>query len=96
MVTDINPFQYVLTRPIIGGKYNKWIFIFQEFDLNFTSAKSKKSLVFVELISYFSRIDEEIFHDDSFMYEHILLISSSDPCYGDILIYLQTLYTSSS
>jgi hypothetical protein len=43
---DVNPFQYVLTRCIIGGKYNKWIVILQEFDLDFASAKSKKSLVF--------------------------------------------------
>jgi hypothetical protein len=29
VVVDINPFQYVLTRRIIRGKYNKWIFILQ-------------------------------------------------------------------
>jgi hypothetical protein len=91
MVVDINPFQYVLTRRIIGGKYNKWIVILQEFDLDFASAKSKKSLVFAELMSDFPRLDEDIFHDDSFMDEHIFLISSLDPWYGDILIYLQTL-----
>jgi hypothetical protein len=91
MVVDINPFQYVLTRCIIGGKYNKWIVILQEFDLDFSSVKSKKSLVFAELMSDFPRMDEDIFHDDSFIDEHIFLISSSDPWYGDILIYLQTL-----
>jgi hypothetical protein len=53
VVSDVNQFQYALTRCIIGGKYNKWIFILQEFDLDFASAKSKKSLVFVELISNF-------------------------------------------
>jgi hypothetical protein len=53
VVADVNPFQYVLTRRIIGGKYNKWIVILQEFDLNYASAKSKKSLVFAELISEF-------------------------------------------
>jgi len=52
VVADVNPFQYILTRRIIGGKYNKWIVILQEFDLYFASSKSKKSLVFVELISY--------------------------------------------
>ena len=29
--------------------------------------------------------------EDSFLDEHIFLISTSDPWYGDILIYLQTL-----
>ena len=53
MVADVNPFQYVLSRCIIGGKFNKWIVILQEFDLDFQSAKSKKSLVFTELILEF-------------------------------------------
>jgi len=35
---------------VSGGKYNKWIVILQEFDLNFMSTNSKKSLVFTELI----------------------------------------------
>jgi hypothetical protein len=42
----VHAVQYVLTRCIIGGKYNKWIIILQEIDLDFSLAKSKKSLVF--------------------------------------------------
>jgi hypothetical protein len=91
VVVDVNPFQYVLTRRIIGGKYNKWIVILQEFDLDFASVKSKKSLVFAELISDFPRLDEDVIHVDSFADEHIFLVSSSDPWYGDIVLYLQTL-----
>ena len=55
--------------------------------MDFQSAKSKKSLVFAELIVEFPVAIEE----DSFPYEHIFFISTSDPWYGDILIYLQTL-----
>jgi hypothetical protein len=91
VVADVNPFQYVLTRRTIEGKYNKWIVILQEFDLDFASTKSKKSLVFVELISDFPRLDEDVIHVDSFADEHICLVSSSDPWYGDIVLYLQTL-----
>ena len=29
IVAYINPFEYILTEHIIGGKYNKWIVIFQ-------------------------------------------------------------------
>ena len=50
VVAHVNPFQSILTRRMIGGKYNKWIVILQEFDLKFVSAKSKKSLIFAELI----------------------------------------------
>ena len=35
VVADVNPFQYVLSRWIVGGKFNKWIVILQEFDLDF-------------------------------------------------------------
>jgi hypothetical protein len=79
VVVDVNPFQYVLTRRIIEGKYNKWIVILQEFDLDFASAKSKKSLVFTELISDFPRLDEDVIHVDLFADEHIFLVSLSNP-----------------
>ena len=88
MVVYVNPFQYVLSRRIIGGKLNKWIFILQEFDLDFQSAKSKKSLVFAELISKFPTKEIIVAEEDSFPYEYIFLISTFDPWYRDILVYI--------
>ena len=79
VVAHINPFQFVLTRRMIGGKYNKWIVILQEFDLEFVLAKSKKSLIFVELISNFPNLDEEEVHEYSLIDEHIFLISTVEP-----------------
>ena len=61
VVAHMNLFQVVLTRRMIRGKYNKWIFILQEFDLEFVSAKSKKSLIFGELISDFPSEEERKF-----------------------------------
>jgi len=58
----------------------------QEFDLEIQSAKSKKSLLFAELISKFP--SEYFEENESFPDALIMLISSSDPWYGDILIYL--------
>ena len=75
---------------MIGGKYNKWIVILQEFDLEFVSVKLKKSLILAELISYFSSEAEELVCEDMFVDEHIFLISTLDPWYGDIIVYLQT------
>ena len=79
---------------MIGGKYNKWIVILQEFDLEFVSEKMKKSLVFVELISEFPSETEELVCEDTFVYEQIFLISTLDPWLGDIIVYLQTQRTS--
>ena len=54
-------------------------------------AKLKKSLILFELISYFSNLDEEEVYEDYFVDEHIFLISTIDPWYGDIIMYLKTL-----
>lgn len=72
---------------MIGGKYNRWIFILQEFNLEFMSAKSKKYLVFVELLSELP-FEEEIIHEENFLDENLFLISSQDPSYLDIIVYL--------
>ena len=76
---------------MIRGKYNKWIVILQEFDLEFISVKLKKSLIFLDLISDFPSVEEEEVYEDMFVDEHIFLISTLDPWYGDIIIYLQKL-----
>ena len=91
VVAHVNPFQFVLTRRMIRGKYNKWIFILQEFDLEFVSVKSKKLLIFADLISDFPNLEEEKVYEDYFVDENIFLISTMDPWYGDIIMYLQTL-----
>ena len=53
--------------------------------------KSKKSLIFAEIIYDFSSLDEGEVHEDSFFDEYIFLISTVDPRCGDIIVYLQTL-----
>ena len=88
VVADVNPFQYVLSWRIVGGKLNKSIIILQEFDLDFQSTKSKKYLVFAELITEFPVEKDVAIEEDSFPDEHIFLISTYDPWYRDILVYI--------
>ena len=90
VISDCNPMIYILTRQLLGGKYSKWIVILQEFDLEFEKSKSKKSLVFAELICDFPRVDEETVAEESIIDESLFLISTLDPWYGDIIVYLQT------
>lgn len=73
-----NPSQFVLSRKVVGGEYNRCIIILQEFDLQLLSAKSKKSLVFVELVSELP-CEEDIVYEENFPNEHVFLISSQDP-----------------
>jgi hypothetical protein len=70
--------------------------ILQEFNLDFVSSKSKKSLVFAELISELSVESGDVVPEESPIPGDMFFIESSDPWYGDILIYLQTLKCSTS
>jgi hypothetical protein len=91
VIAVVNPFQYMLTRRVIGENISRWIVILQKFDLDFISAKSKKSLVFVELISALLFELGDLVPEESPIRGDMFLITSLDPWYGDILIYLQTL-----
>ena len=81
---------YILTKQLLGGKYSKWIVILQEFDLEFEKSKAKKSLVFAELMCDFPSTDTETVAEESIADESLFLISTLDPWYGDIIVYLQT------
>ena len=82
--------QYSLSRQILRGRYSKWIIILQEFELEFSIAKTKKYLVSVELMSNFLQVNGKSMVQDSLPDESLFLIDSSDSWYWDILIYLQT------
>ena len=90
VLADQNPMYYILTHQVIGGKYSRWIVILQEFDLEFSKATSKKSLVFAKLMCDLPCASMESKPSDSFSDEFLFLISTTDPSYGDLLIYLQT------
>jgi hypothetical protein len=81
----------MLKRWVIGREINRWIVIFQEFDLDFVSAKSKKSLVFTELISECPVESGDVVPEEFSIRGDMFLITSSNPWYRYILIYLQTL-----
>ena len=50
--------------------------------------KIEEIVNFAELIFDFPSEKEEKVYDDTFVDEHIFLISTLDPWYGDIIIYL--------
>jgi hypothetical protein len=62
--------------------------ILQEFDLDFERAKSKKSLVFTELICDLPSTETKNVAEDSLPEKSLFMISSDDLWYGDIIIYL--------
>jgi hypothetical protein len=56
--------------------------------LDFVFAKSKKLLVFAELILELLVESGDVTPEESPIKGDIFLITSSDPWYGDILVYL--------
>jgi hypothetical protein len=79
IIVVANLFQYISTRRVIDGKISRWIVILREFDLDFVSAKSKKSLVFAELISKLLVESGDVTPEESPIKGDVFLISSSDP-----------------
>jgi hypothetical protein len=80
----MNPFQYMLTRRVIGRKISIWIVVLQEFESDFVSTKSKKSLIFTELISKLPVESGGLMPKESPIRGNMFLIT----WYRDILIYL--------
>jgi len=90
IIFDCNPMQHILTKHVLGGKYSKWIVILQENDLDFEKAKSKKSLVFAELIFLLPSPNTQSVVEYLIPDENLFLIDTLDLWYGDIIHYLQT------
>ena len=80
---------YILKKQLLGGRYSKCIFILQDFDFEFEKYKSKKSLVFAELMCDFPNTKMETVVENPIADESLFLISTLEPWYGDIIIYLQ-------
>ena len=76
---------------MIGGKYNKWIFILQEFHLDLVLAKSNKSLVFARLVLDLPSLDDDEIQKYFFVDKNIFLILTTNPWYSDMNIFIQTL-----
>ena len=81
--------RHILSHQVIGGKYSKLIVILQQFDLVFTGAKAKNTLLFTELLLDLPIIDPNEIAHEPLLDEAIYLIDTTDPWYGDILVYLQ-------
>eukprot|EP00253_Pinus_taeda_P032415 PITA_32415 len=89
VISECNPMTYILTRQLLEDKYSKWIVILHEFYLVFTTAQSNKSLVFTELTCSLPSKSLPTSADEQLSDETLFLISTLDPWYGDIIVYLQ-------
>eukprot|EP00253_Pinus_taeda_P032671 PITA_32671 len=80
ILSDCNPMTYILSRQLLGGKYSKWIAILQEFDMELKKSKSKKALLFAELLCDLPSSSNDATSEEAIVDENLFLVSSSNPC----------------
>jgi hypothetical protein len=90
VITDSNPMQYFLSRRQVNDKFTRWIVILQEYDLDFSTPKSKKALILAELVMTLPSDTPSAPVNTDFPDEHLFYIASDDPWYDDLIIYLRT------
>jgi hypothetical protein len=74
----------------LTANFPRWIVILQEYDLEFSTPKSKKALVLAELVTALPSDTPSAPVNTDFPDEHLFYIASDDPWYGDLLVYLRT------
>jgi hypothetical protein len=77
--------QYLLNRRQINEKFSRWIVILQEYDLEFSTPKSRKALVLAEPVTTLPSDTTSTPINTDFPNEHLFYITSDDPWYSDLL-----------
>jgi len=90
VVENANPMQYILGHRVINGKYAWWVIILQEYNLEFSTPKSKKALAIAKLITDLPSGTCDPPLNDQMTDKHLFHISWSDKWYRDILTYFRT------
>jgi hypothetical protein len=85
-----NPMQYFLSHRQVNVKFSQWIVILQEYDLKFSTLKSKKALILVELFTTLASDTTNAPVNTDFPDEHLFYITLDDVWYDDLLVYLRT------
>jgi hypothetical protein len=89
VVANSNPMQYLLSCRQVNEKFSRWIVILQEYDLDLSTPKSKKALVLAKLVTTLPSDTTSTPINPDFLNEHLFYITSDDPWYGDLLVYLR-------
>ena len=81
---------YLLSLRLVQGHVAKWIVILQEYDLEFVTPKGTKALVLDSLMAYFPSPYTSPPITINLPNEFLFVISTKDPWYVVILLYLHT------
>jgi hypothetical protein len=92
VIADSNPMQYLLNRRQVNGKFARWIVILQEYDLEFSTPKSKKALVLADLVTDLPSNTPSAPVNTDFPDEHLFYIASDET----IPLTLQRVFSSTT
>ena len=81
---------YLLSHRLLQGRAAKWVVVLQEFDLEFVSPKSTKALTLATLMTDLPPLTMSSPPKDDLPDDFLFVISTDDPWYGYILLYLRT------
>ena len=87
---DSNPMRYLLSHRLLQGHVDKWVVVLQELDLEFVSPKSTKALALAALMTDLPPLTVSSPPKDDLPDDFLFIISTEDPWYRDILLYLRT------
>ena len=82
--------RYLLSCRLLQGRAAKWVVILQEFELDFGSPKRTKVLTLATLMTDLPPLTTSSPPRDDLLNDFIFVISTDDPWYGYILLYLRT------
>ena len=90
VVVDSNPVWYLLSCHLLQGPVAKWVVIIQKFDLEFVSPKITKALALDVLMTDLPPLSTPPPVKVDLPDEFLFVISTKDPWYGGIILYLHT------
>lgn len=91
--TDHSAIKYLMNKPKISQRLARWLLLMQEFDITIIDKSGKENFV-ADFLSCLQILANPIAIEDSFLDEHLFLLSTQSPWYVDIANYLTTGQTS--
>ena len=85
--TDHSAIRYLLNKPVTNARVTRWLLLLQEFDITIID-KPRKENVVADFLSRFTNNDDNLPVEDSFLDEHLFLVSAHSPWYADVSNYL--------
>ena len=87
MHTDLSSIIFLMNKPITNDSVTQWLLLLQEFNITVIDRPTKENLV-ADFLSRIQHNDGTKPVDDTFLDEHLFVVSVQTPWFADISNYL--------